>query len=234
MTLPTSSDDKATNAACSEKDVEAYLNDHPAFFQDNPNLLLELKVPHSSGGAVSLIERQVALLRDENRQLRQRIKDLVEIARENEELVNKLHTLSMSLIAADTLNKFTEILINRLSADFGASHVSVKLFKEAFPKTESNAYLVSRNDKSVKHFENFLGQKTPVCGRFNSQQLAYLFGDKALEVKSLALIPVLDNNAIGMFAIGSKDANHFKASMSTSLLSSLGDVASSVIKQLIR
>jgi len=220
--------------ACTAKDVEVYLDKHPEFFQEYPELLVELKVPHPSGGAVSLIERQVALLRDENKQLRLRIKDLVEIARENEELVTKLHMLSMDLIAAPSLNVFIEVLTSKLKLNFDASHVSVKLFQEVMPADSSNKNIVSKNDKSVQNFEKFLRHKTPICGRFNSQQLAFLFGDNALEVKSLALIPIISKDAIGMFAIGSADPDHFKAGMSTSLLSSLGDVASSVVKQLIR
>lgn len=222
------------NQACNAKDVEAYLDKHPEFFQEHPALLVELKVPHPAGGAVSLIERQVALLRDENKQLRLRIKDLVEIARENEELVKKLHALSIELISTESLADFTRILSSKLQANFDASHVSVKFFREALPENADDDNIVSKTDKSMTNFEKFLHQKTPVCGRFNSQQLAFLFGDSALEVKSLALIPIIGKDAIGMFAIGSTDPDHFKAGMSTSLLSSLGDVASSVVKQLLR
>lgn len=230
MTSQISSGNTQTTLDCTAKDVEAYLDNHPEFFQENPALLVELKVPHPAGGAVSLIERQVALLRDENKQLRNRIKELVEIARDNEKLVDKLHVLSMSLIGSTSLADFSKKLEEKLHLDFEANHVSIKFFSEYMPHVD-DALMVSRNDKSMKNFEKFLHQKTPICGRFNSQQLAYLFGDKALEVKSLALIPLLDNKAIGMLAIGSADVDHFKAGMSTSLLSSLGDVASSVIKQ---
>jgi len=234
MTSQTQSGDTTLSQATSAKDVEAYLEKHPEFFQDNPELLTQLTVPHPAGGAVSLIERQVALLRDENKQLRLRIKDLVEIARENEELVNKLHLLSVDLIASQSLENFSSVLTTKLESNFDASHVSIKIFREAIFGDEENADFVSKTDKRMQNFEKFLRHKTPVCGRFNSQQLAFLFGDKALEVKSLALIPLVDKDAIGMFAIGSTDPDHFKAGMSTSLLASLGDVASSVINRLIR
>lgn len=234
MTSQSQTGSSNLSQACSSKDVEAYLGSHPEFFQENPNLLSELKLPHPSGGAVSLIEKQVAVLRDENKQLRLRIKELVEIARENEELVNKLHLLSMDLISAPSLEKFVEVLSSKLRSNFDASHVSIKLFREAMSEGSDETYVVARKDKSMQNFEKFIHHKTPVCGRFNSQQLAFLFGDKALEVKSLALIPIIDNGAIGMFAIGSTDADHYKAGMSTSLLATLGDVVSSVVKQLIR
>jgi len=234
MTSQSQSGDSTLSQTCTAKEVEAYLDQHPEFFQDKSELLVELKVPHPAGGAVSLIERQVALLRDENKKLRLRIKELVEIARENEALVNKLHSLSIDLISAVSLDDFSSILTQKLQSNFDASHVSIKLFAEALPGDDNSDNVVSRSDKSIAGFEQFLRNKSPVCGRFNSQQLAYLFGDKALEVKSIALIPLIDEKAIGMVAIGSADPDHFKADMSTSLLSSLRDVASSVVKQLIR
>lgn len=224
--------------ACSAKDVAVFLEKNPEFFQEHPSLLLNLTLPHPSGSAISLIERQVALLRDENKKLRLRTKELVEIARENEELVDKLHSLNMDLFSTSTLAGFSTILVNKLKADFHSSHVSIKFFKEAVTESGSNdkvdENVVSRAEKSIASFEKFLHQKTPVCGRFSSQQLAFLFGDKALEVKSLALIPLVsDGTAIGMFAIGSTDVEHFKAGMSTSLLSSLADVASAVAKRIV-
>lgn len=255
MTSQNKSDESSSNPVNHSKDVLTFLESHPDFFQDHPELLLELKVPHPAGGAVSLIERQVALLRDENKQLRVRIKELVEIARENETLVNKLHSLSLDLFNTKTLDDFSSVLAEKLRSNFKASHVSIKLFREEMPEDYLNAQLensdsnssqnseqmniVSKSDKSMGNFEKFLRHKTPVCGRFNSQQLAFLFGDKALEVKSLALIPLSSGGGsgeggektFGMFAIGSIDSEHFKAGMSTSLLASLADVASSVVKR---
>ncbi len=232
MTSQSSTDESTLNQSCNAKDVETYLEKTPAFFQDHPSLLLDLTLPHPSGGAVSLIERQVALLRDENKQLRLRTKELVEIARENEVLVKAFHSLNMDLMTANSLDDFSETLSNKLKSDFNASHVSIKLFSESVPEGIENSDMISRSDKNISHFDKFLNKKVPVCGRFNSQQLVFLFGDKALEVKSLALIPLIDEKPVGMFAIASADADHFKAGMSTLLLSSLADVASAVLKRI--
>jgi len=231
MTSQTQKGESLSAQACTAKEVEAYLIKNPDFFQEHPAVLGDLTIPHSSGGAVSLIERQVALLRDENKQLRLRTKELVEIARENEALASKLHSLNMALIATNSLQDFATVLISKLKVDFNACHAGVWFFAESMPEGADARNIVARSDKAVSNFEKFLQHKTPVCGRFNSQQLAFLFADKALEVKSLALVPLIDDKAIGMFAIGSTDADHFKAGMSTSLLSSLADVASAVVKR---
>ena len=79
-----------TSTVVSEKDVADYLSQHPTFFDLHPETLALVEVAHQTPGAVSLIERQVAVLRQQNKQLRGRIKDLAEIARDNDALIGKL------------------------------------------------------------------------------------------------------------------------------------------------
>jgi len=204
---------------CSASDVEKYLCSHPEFFLDHPELLAGLDVPHSAGGAVSLIERQVVLIRQENKQHRERIRDLVEIARQNESIVKKLHQLTLQLMSSKTLDEYLENLQQHLREHFSANQVSVILFKEVFVDLD---------------FEQFLTNKQPSCGRFSASQLTFLFGKTAEEVKSMALIPLGGvDSIIGMLAIGNASAAHFKADMSTSFLTSLGEVSSSVLTRLV-
>ncbi len=220
--------------SCSASDVEKYLCSHPEFFLEHPELLVGLDVPHSAGGAVSLIERQVVLIRQENKQHRERIRDLVEIARRNESIVKKLHQLTLQLISSKTLDEYLRNLQQHLCENFSANQVSVVLFKEIFSGLErSTIELISRSDSDLANFEQILTSKQPSCGRFSQSQLAFLFGDKAEEVKSMALIPLLGADIIGMLAIGNASAAHFKADMSTSFLTSLGEVSSAVLTRLV-
>lgn len=219
---------------CSASDVEKYLCSHPEFFLDHPELLAGLDVPHSAGGAVSLIERQVVLIRQENKQHRERIRDLVEIARQNESIVKKLHQLTLQLMSSKTLDEYLENLQQHLREHFSANQVSVILFKEVFVDLESSVKLISRSDNDLANFEQFLTNKQPSCGRFSASQLTFLFGKTAEEVKSMALIPLEGvDSIIGMLAIGNASAAHFKADMSTSFLTSLGEVSSSVLTRLV-
>ena len=65
-----------------ETSVEDYLKERPGFFERRPQLLATMKVQHpTTGQTVSLIERQVALLREQNRGLEEKLMELVEIAR---------------------------------------------------------------------------------------------------------------------------------------------------------
>jgi len=221
---------------CSASDVEKYLCHHPEFFVDHPELLARLDVPHStgSGSAVSLIERQVLLIRQENKQHRERIRDLVEIARRNESIVKKLQQLTLQLISSKTLDEYLDNLQEHLREHFSANHVSVILFKEIFVGLVSSVELISRSDSHLANFEQILTNKQPSCGRFSASQLIFLFGKKhSEEVKSMALIPLGGDDTIGMLAIGNASAAHFKADMSTSFLTSLGEVSSGVLTRLV-
>lgn len=216
---------------CTDKDVAVYLKQHPDFFEDNPQLLTALEIPHISGKVISLIERQVSVLRQENKQLRGRIKDLVEIARENENLIAKLHQLNVSLIETRNVQEFMDVLSQKLKDDFSAYAVSIKVYKEAFDTESESEQIVPRKTEGLKLFDKFLKHTTPVCGRFTSEQLEFLFPNAADNIKSMALIPLISKEPLGFFAIASDDSERFKAGKSTSFLSSLSEVAAVVLNR---
>jgi len=49
--------------ALSADQVASYLKKHPDFFINRDSLLAEITLPHESGQAISLLERQVKILR---------------------------------------------------------------------------------------------------------------------------------------------------------------------------
>ncbi len=81
--------------------VSDYLKNNPEYFNEHPEILSELRIPHESGSAVSLVERQVSVLREQNDQARKRLHELIEIARQNEDLARRMHQLALTLMDAD-------------------------------------------------------------------------------------------------------------------------------------
>ena len=67
-------------AALNPDQVAAWLAAHPQFFADHPEVLTSLRLPHGEAGTVSLVERQLSQLRDDNQQLRARIDQLLPAA----------------------------------------------------------------------------------------------------------------------------------------------------------
>lgn len=220
------------SSTCTAKDVSSFLRNNSEFFLENQELLNELQIPHpAGGGTVSLIERQVSVLRQDNKQLRSRIRELVDIARENDELMARLHRLSVQIVAVRDVDHWFKLLPERLKSDFRADSVSLALFSEYL----THNLAVSREEDGVQLFRRILDKAQPVCGRFNQQQLAHLFLDEAEQIGSMAFVPlVVDGLAAGYFAVGSHDVERFRAGMSTVFLSYLGDIASASVKRFLQ
>ena len=94
-TQPEYVEDSLTDEAVAE-----FLTQNPDFFERNSHLLKALRLPHASGGAVSLVERQVSVLRQRDVKLEKQLKDLIQVARDNDVLSAKVHRLSIELLAA--------------------------------------------------------------------------------------------------------------------------------------
>ena len=83
--------------------VAAYLKAHKDFFVDHESLLADITIPHETGKAVSLVERQVGVLRERNIELRERLTRLLDVARENDMLFEKMRGLILALLETKTV-----------------------------------------------------------------------------------------------------------------------------------
>jgi len=106
--------------------VANYLLEHPDFFSKHEDLLLNLRIPHKSGQAISLLERQVSLLRRRTEDGQQQIKNFVENAKENDALFEKTRTIILNIINTITLEDLSSLIEEKLTQEFNAS--SSKLF----------------------------------------------------------------------------------------------------------
>ncbi len=163
-----------------EKTVADYLRENPDFFRNNASLLATLEIPHSCGPAVSLVEHQVKVLRDQNTQLKRKLMDLVQVARDNNRLNERMHQLTLGLINTNTLVALLDTLREHLQGEFKADTVTLRL--AGIPEAHARECGVDIYDPAgpeLAHFGSFLKSCRPQCGRFKSEQLQYLFGDQA-------------------------------------------------------
>jgi len=214
-----------------EKGVVDYLTAHPEFFDQHPELVGRLRVPHDSGDAVSLVEKQVAVLRQQNRQLERRLVDLVEIARSNDGLVDRMHHLALALVNAGDRQELLAGIENVLRERFSADEVVICLFSDSpQPDRELPARVVSHDDPGLEAFRNFIKNGRPQLGRLSADQLTFLFGDE-LEgrVGSAALLPLGADTRQGMIAIGSRKKDHFTATQGTVFLERMADLIATAL-----
>ncbi len=208
--------------------VAAFLRKNPEFLREYPDVLEVLSLPHRSGAASSLIERQVQQLRAQNHELNRQLNRLVHVASENELLMSRLHRLTLELLAIDQPAAFFKHLSLRLNEDFQAEIVKVLLFDGDLAAMAGNQVLwTNRDDDKAKMFHSQLLQDQTICGRLNDSKLSFLFEAKAQWVKSTALVPIGPGGEYGLMAIGSSDAARFYPGMGTLFLDLLADVIAS-------
>jgi uncharacterized protein YigA (DUF484 family) len=207
--------------------VASYLRKHPDFFTNHPDLLEEVELKHESGSASSLIERQVEQLRASNLDLSKQLSRLVQVASDNEQLMSRLHRLTLDLMTIDSRREFFTQLGNSLLNDFNADILQICLFDEAAAQAAGEDVMaIAIDDPALEPFRVQLEKSGTVCGRLGEQKLEFLFGSKARWVQSAAVVPIGENGAEGLMAIGSSDPTRFYPGMGTLFLDLLANVIS--------
>jgi uncharacterized protein len=210
--------------------VADYLQTYPDFFERNSALLAKLRLPHvrEGGSTISLVERQVEVLRERNQSLDRKLKELVDVARANDALADRIHRLSQRLIRAKTLLETINAIETSLREDFDAMHSVLVLFLEDAKPLEAEAGRFLRGasvvDEEIKMFDSLMTAGKPRCGQVRDVQRDYLFGKDSVEIGSVALTPLGVKGALGLLAIGASDAERFHPAMSTEFLSRIGEL----------
>lgn len=199
-----------------ESDVVAYLREHRDFLDAHPELLAELEVAHQSGGAVSLIERQVGMLRQQNSQLKNEIRALLHVARENDALSENMHRLTLDLLQCEDPDDVVASLYESLRDHFGIEQVVVLL-----PHGE--------NRETHDAFVELLHDSVPFCGQLEEEQRRILFGEELEHGASVALLPLGEFGEYGLVALGSSDPQYYHEKMGTHFLSQLSALVSTAL-----
>ncbi|HLI17288.1 MAG TPA: DUF484 family protein [Rhodanobacteraceae bacterium] len=197
-------------------DIAEYLRQHPRFLENFPDVAAELVMPREHGPAASLAAYQLEALRARNRELNDRLAELVSIAGANEQLMVRVHTLTVGLLRDNTLADVLKSFVGALNEDFHTDLVRVVLFRDGADLPRADWLIcVPAGAKALPAFADFLGRGEPACGRLAQEKLDRLFAADAAEVQSAALLKIGD---AGMLAIGSKDPNRFHPGIGTLFL----------------
>ncbi len=211
-----------------DESIAEYLKAHPDFFERNLSLLSGLRLPHrTTGGAISLVERQVDVLRQRNHAIESRLKELLEVARSNDRLAARIHALALLLMRAKSREDVIDILDQQLREGFAVDQAALVLF-DSVPHLAQNhsrfVRVVHREDPAVGPFKSFLQSSAPRCSRARDVQRDFLFGPGG-EIQSMALVPIGPRSEYGFLAIGSRSPDHFHPAKSIDFLARLGELA---------
>jgi uncharacterized protein YigA (DUF484 family) len=202
-------------------EVAAWLRRHPTFLKQFPDLALSLVVPREEGPAASLASYQLEVLRDKNRELSRRLQELFANAQENERLAVRTHQLALGLMRQDSAAGTLRAMAAALQEDFQGDLVRVVLFKPVAGLDDADwLQVLPADDARLAPFRDAINAGEPICGRLHPDKHALLYGMRAEEVQSSALLSI---DGIGLIAVGSRDANRFFPGMGTLFLRMMGD-----------
>ncbi|MDD5228251.1 MAG: DUF484 family protein [Methylococcales bacterium] len=203
--------------------VADYLQTHTDFFHSHVELLEKLSIPHATGGAVSLISKQLELFRSRYQDMENQLTELIDIARDNDTAVNRMHKLNLALHDAMTLEEAVTNLNIVLTEYFLTDFVAIRLIQTT-PDSNLDGLFIAPDSKDLKPFENEFRSGVPSCGKPTPSQARVLFGFQANDIKSCAIVPMLFTGLEGILAIGSRDENRFHASMGHLFLIQMSEV----------
>ncbi len=221
-------------AEVDEEAVASYLSATPEFFDRHAQLLARIRLPDTRSGAstVSLVERQVEVLRERNRQLERKVKDFVDVARENDVLGSRVLAMARRLIAARDDAAAIAAIESALREEFDAGQSVLVLTASRAPQGIAEGRflrVVPAEAPELRSFETLFSSGKPRCGQLRDSQREFLFGADAPEVGSVALVPLGSKGSIGLLACGSNDSHRFNPTMSTDFLGHIGELITAAL-----
>ena len=222
--------------AIGEHAITQYLQQHPDLFERHPQLLTRLRLNHPRNGTtVSLIERQVDVLREKHAAIEQQLAEFVRVARANDALADKIHRFTRRLLRTATRAQALMQIEASLREDFDTYH-AVLVLPRAPGAPETGALVaagdaptrflrqVMTDDVVFKSFDSLFESAKPRCGQVRDSQRDFLFGTEAADIGSVALMPLAAMVPRGLLALGSVERDRFHPGMSTEFLSRMAEL----------
>lgn len=214
----------ASNTEITAEQVAQFLRANPEFFAGREELLADLRLPAGdSGAAVSLIDRQLGVLRERNVELRERLNSLLSIARDNDIIFEKTRALLLAMLECRDVAALNAALSRSLLEDFGMAAFSLTLFDGCGVAAQAPVRTVEAGQAEASVGGLVKGSRV-VCGVLRPEELRFVFADGADAVGSAAIVPLVFDGQFGLLSIGSRDPHHFKSGMDTLFVGHIGDV----------
>lgn len=202
-------------------EVAAWLRRHPGFLKQFPDLALTLVVPRDDGPTASLASYQLEVLRDKNRELSRRLADLGHTAQVNERLAVRTQQLTLALMKQSTVADTLRAMAAALEEDFDGDLVRLVMHTPVAGLEQAPwLQIIPADSPLLGPFRDCLKDGEPLCGRLQPDKNAVLYGARAEEIQTTALLPL---PGVGLIAVGSHDGNRFYPGMGTLFLRMIGE-----------
>jgi len=214
------------------QDIAQYLVDHPDFFDQHPELLAGMQLPHPHNGqAISLVERQSLMLRDRIKSLEMRIAEMVRHGQENDAIADKLVAWTRALLLESDPARLPSALVGELKRVFDVPYAGLRLWSPA----ASVAGLECARPVGSDTISLANSMRVPFCGSNVGFEAAAWLEESGASVQSIAMLPLrvgADPQTFGLLVLGSADRDRFQVTMGTAFLERIAELASAALARL--
>ncbi len=215
--------------------VARYLRTHSDFFMHHSDLIETLAIPHETGVAVSLVERQVELLRNKNKELDQKLSQLIKVAKANEKVSQRLHAITLGLVSIKGFDETLSGIHDLMHADFPGTKVSMHLFKvlpETSVKDCDEMEIALQKSKMV---QDLFSSRRHGIAFLTKRQIESVYDNYAEKkpIRSAVAVALKKNHQLGVLFLGSTDVNRFQTGMGTLFLGNLGEILGAKLQQFV-
>jgi diguanylate cyclase (GGDEF)-like protein len=218
--------------------IALYLNDHPEFFNQYPELLARIQsiapedMPLKPVKTLNIADRILKRAQADKEHMQNQLVNFMEISQANEKIQENLFAIDRIIMYSLNFSQMVGQLREEIIKRFKIPGVQIVLM-------DGDAHLMERClkerlDKNSVEGLQFVDTET-VCGWFDDDfspvlraempEGSEMFGATSeLNIQSEALIPIiLHGNLIGAIALGSENPHHFHKGLRTDLLERTAD-----------
>lgn len=220
-----------------DEDVAAYLQNTPEFFEKYAEMLAGIVIPHPYGGrTISLSERQLLTLREKNRLLEKKLYELVENAKNNDELQDKVHQFTLAVLGTRSVDGLLDTVPRDLCERFAIPHAVMRVWEHTPPTAEVLTFA-----DETPH---------PVCVHRAVYDTQSWFGEAGDHLRSFAYLPLRESNgaavgnpaassarglregnaSLGLLILASEDAQRFYPEMGTLFLQRIAETVAAALQ----
>lgn len=208
-----------------EDQIVEYLRANPQFFERQAALLTELYLPSPhGGGTVSLAERQQLAQRDKIRVLEAKLSELLQFGEENDVIGEKVHRLCLALMATRSFEAVAQTVTHGLQENFRVPHVAIRTWAAPQQKADADHAEFSPVSEETRRWAE--AQHAPYCGHHPTLDMQGWFGEPHAPLTSFAITVLRGEQAFGVLAMASEDAQRFYPEMGTLYLKRIGEIIS--------
>jgi diguanylate cyclase (GGDEF)-like protein len=229
-------------------EIALYLNDHPEFFNEYPDLLAKIQeiniddIPLQPQGTLNLTERILKRTKNESEDLKASLEWMVDISQANERIQEHLYQIEQLILTSTDLDQMVRQLSEEITERFEIPHVVVALVDGADHFIESKMH--ERYGESVTDALKFVAQeevsqwfqeesKPVLRGEVKNDSAFFVSDETKSAVQSEALIPIIVQSKVaGVIGFGSEKPFHFHEGLRTDFLEQMADKLSIAVSNI--